>query len=209
MKIATTLRSDQQLTANEIYGLGGKNIQTLGEAICLIKFRNQIEEIKLLILGRDFLKKFNFVLAQSRLVYSKSKLMRINERMTKETDSCALSSDVLILVKRFDLIRPIKPAHIESVSHCNSSNDVSIDVSIPKDGKIMSEIPYIFAIDCIESEPVLEIGENLQPAEVNRLQQIINNCYVHPINIKVEPYEYEMSKRLTSDVPFHCSPRRL
>lgn len=32
--------------------------------------------------------------------------------------------------------------------------------------------------------------------------------YICP-NVEIEPYEYKMRIHLTSDVPFHCAPRRL
>lgn len=71
------------------------------------------------------------------------------------------------------------------------------------------ELPQIYAIDILESEPSLNIGKNLTPTVTEEVRRIINDNYLKPKNIDVQPYDYEMDIHLTSDVPFHHPPRRL
>lgn len=62
------------------------------------------------------------------------------------------------------------------------------------------DVPHIYAIDIFENKATLEIGANLQLAEKDQLRRIITNCYVNSIGIEVEPFDYKMNIRLTTDV---------
>lgn len=137
------------------------------------------------------------------------KLLKINENVfggVKPDRFCALGLDILTVVKRFNLTRPLKPLHIKNVSQSSPADDVLV-VEKTK-GKIVT-VPQIFAIDYPLERPTLDIGYSLQTDEVKQLRQIINDCYLEPVDIEIKPYEYEMNIRLTNDVPFHCNPRRL
>lgn len=212
------------LKPTKFCGLGGQNIKTLGEARCKIKFKNQTEELVMivlpdeamllpLILGRDFLKKFNVFLSRMNLMYSRGKLIQLNEAMStglsKQTYFCAPLSNKLTVAKRFDLCRNIKPMH-PSASCCNSTNDILTVAPEEIEGKIMTDVPQIFAIECFENDRnELILGENLFPADAERVGRLVDECYLNPTDVKVEPIDYEMKIRLTSDVPFHCTPRKL
>lgn len=103
------------------------------------------------ILGRDFLLKFKVVLSQTKLVYTKKKLLQIKELMATKTNkrmySCVLVSEVLNKCKRFDLTKPFKPVHIQNVPHCGLPNDVLVL------NNIVTDVPDIFAIDFSIDEP--------------------------------------------------------
>lgn len=129
-----------ELKPSDFRGLGGQNIQTLGEARCQIRFKNRVEEIKLiilpeesmllpLILGRDFLNKFNVFLSCIKRRYTKEKLLKLNDTMSSEltnrTYFCAPLSNGLTVAARFDLCRNMnEPMQHTNASHCNSANDI-------------------------------------------------------------------------------------
>lgn len=74
----------------------------------------------------------------------------------------------------------------------------------------MTDVPQIFAIECFENEPnEPKLGDNLSPADAQRKRKLVDECYFNPTEVKVEPLEYEMKINLTSDTPFHCTPRKL
>lgn len=206
-----------------LYGLGGNEIKSLESINCRINLKTKIGDLKLiilpddlmqwpLILGRNFLQKFNIVLSQSNIVYTKKKLIQINKKMLKETSkqvgSSALSSNILTKVKRFSFTRPSKPMHIINALQSSLTNDLPTN-TLDTGDIIVTDVPQIFAINLPVENLVLDIGDKLQLSEANQLRRIINECYVEPIEVDSEPYNYEMHIRLTSDVPSHCSPRRL
>lgn len=96
--------TDVARTVN-IHGLSGHQLEVLGALDANIKFRNKILAIRLfvipdaasvlpLILGRDFLNKFNIHLKQIKLMYSKSKLLRLKAGMPSQgrrRNSCVLN----------------------------------------------------------------------------------------------------------------------
>lgn len=185
-----------------------------------------------MILGRDFLEKFRIYLTRCKLLYTKERLTRINDAMSteiaKRTHFCALSPNELSIVNKFDLLRPLQPIAPLSASHCNRPDDVIAEESVHDKGKILTVVSQVTDIKRIENEPnelcgeneltdIEEVvgrpkpilGENLTQQQADELMQIINECYLMPDGIAVEPMQYEMQIRLTSDVPFHSPPRRL
>lgn len=187
-----------------------------------------------MILGRDFLEKFRIYLTRCKLLYTKERLTQINDAMSNEiakrTHFCALSPTELSIVNKFDLLKPAQPTAYVSASHCNRPDDVIAEKSIHDNGKILTVVSQVTDIKRIENELELNgelaenesidvkrvtgrpkpiLGENLTQLQADELMQIINECYLKPEGIAIEPMEYEMQIRLTSDVPFHSPPRRL
>ena len=88
-----------------------------------------------------------------------------------------------------------------------TSDDIPSDQSVETIN--INEALPVFNPDYFEKESILNIGTELTAVESALIRDEINNCYVKPRNIEVTPYDFEMVIRLTSDVPFHCPPRRL
>lgn len=194
----------ESLRSTGLIGLGGTKIQTHGEVNCQIEFKQKKENLKLtvlptesmtmsLVLGRDFLSKFKIFLSQMKFLYPKEQLLKINEAMlnktSKQTYFCAPMSSKFAVAKRFNLIRPVAKPMIQNTSQISSFDDIFTDTEIPikNEGKIMTSVPHIFAIDYFEDEPTLNIGKNLSISDSNQLRAIVNECYVCPIDVKVQP----------------------
>ena len=88
----------------------------------------------------------------------------------------------------------------------DSPDDISVDSPIRNE--LLESLP-VFSPEYFDNEPILNIGDHLTADEANVIRIEINNCYIKPIDVEVEPYDFEMCIRITSDVPFHCAPRRL
>lgn len=73
-------------------------------------------------------------------------------------------------------------------------------------GKPDGELIEIFNIDISGDE--LNVGNKLDSGKRTELEAIVQAKYFSAPAV-VEPYDYEMNIHLTTDVPFHCSPRRL
>lgn len=73
----------------------------------------------------------------------------------------------------------------------------------------MTIVSHVSDNEQIENELLPIMGENLTPQQSNELMQIVNECYLKPEGIAVEPMDYEMQIQLTSDVPSHSPPRKL
>lgn len=114
-------------------------METYGQTNCFVKFKNQVESMSLyivpdrsmlpkMILGRDFLDKFQIYLTKRRLLYTKEKLKQLNKDMSSEmlkrTHFCALNPTELNIVNKFDLLKPSKSTSPSSESHCSQPNSV-------------------------------------------------------------------------------------
>lgn len=150
------------LQPSNLCGLGGKNIQMLTKIDCRITFHNQTENVTLvvlpndammlpLILGRDFLKTFRIFLSRFKLMYSLNDLKQLNEPMptelTEQTYFCALSSNKLSVIKRFNLCKTLGPMQELNALHGDFTNDILTEAPEEMEGKIMTDVPQIFAID--------------------------------------------------------------
>ena len=197
--------------------LGGQKINMLNKSLFQIKFNNRIESVCLIILsdecmslpmilGRDFLNTFDITLAQVKMLkYSRETLMKLSPEFNERTYFCAPTSNYLAVAKQLDLLKPISP----KVSTITRVSD-NVPLSPPQDisEKLIEALP-VFSQEYFCREPTLNIGNNLPLTEANLLRIEINNCYLRPTVIEVIPYDFKMHIRLTSDAPFHCSPRRL
>lgn len=100
-----------------------------------------------------------------------------------------------------------------NASQCNSANDIRTEVPEETEGKVVTDVPQIFAIEYFGNELNdlydLNVGKNLSHTDAEQLRKLVNERYLRPTAVLVEPLDYEMKIRLTSDVPFHCLPRRL
>lgn len=70
-------------------------------------------------------------------------------------------------------------------------------------------LPGIFAIDFDIARDGIDIGREIDSVQRESLLNIVNENYVNWSNIPEIDHNYEMEVRLTSEVPFHYSPRRL
>lgn len=88
-------------------------------------------------------------------------------------------------------------------------NDVeAADTYNAEINKINLHIPDIFSIDVGSNDSEIDTDPTLGIPCREKLEEIISQSYTDS-QIDIEPYEYEMKIHLTSDVPFHCAPRRL
>lgn len=210
-------------TATGLRGLGGPALKTHGAVICRVKFNQRVRLLKLLILpdeattmplilGRDFLKLFGIVLAQPKLMYTRTKLLSLNkERGTTVPNlphSRVLDLNTFSRMKQLDLLRPNKPVMENATPHSTPKGNESLIFHEEGFGPEFA-MPQIYAIDMVEKETALDIGENLTQAERTEVERMIEENYLSPKDIEVEPYDYEMDIHLTNDVPFHHPPRRL
>lgn len=142
-------------------------------------------------------------------MYSLNELKQLNKPIISGNNDqksvCALDSNKLSVIRRFNLCKNIEPTRIE-LSKYSTEDTLKIEPNI-NTGKIMTDVPHISAIETFDDE--LNIGERIPRVDGNALKKIIDEFYLNPMNIEVKPLNYEMNIRLTSDVPFHCVPRRL
>lgn len=136
------------------------------------------------ILGRDFLDLFNI------------KLVNITPDR---------------IDKRESYVRPYADEIINFVSVLNT-NAAIVEVGNGGEPKRVSnpcaDIPDVFCIDIAPDRDCVDIDPRLLKNCRLELKQIIDDAYLNT-DIKIEPYKYEMKIHLTTDVPFHCPPRRL
>ncbi|XP_054727437.1 uncharacterized protein LOC129237061 [Anastrepha obliqua] len=145
------------------------------------------------ILGRDFLRIFNIELRNGIKKYSKEKLLEIRDRSksyASVTTQPVIGSDIHPAATM--------PKHSGDELHQSKPNSYSIP----------SELPDIFNIDISRKADDVDIGPKLGKHQRDVLKRLIDDTYFSN-SVKAEPSNYEMKIHLTSDVPFHCAPRRL
>lgn len=202
--------------------MGGGALKTHGTVVCNVKFNRRVKPMRLIILpddatampailGRDFLDLFGIKLLAPRLRYSRTCLMEMNkEKLTAQdkTNTRVLDDNVFAKLDKLNLLRPNKPVMENDTPHRRNDGNVCLS-PFESDFGPEFEMPQIYAVESRESESTLLLNESLPPNEYNEVKQMIEENYLRPRNIVVEPMDYEMDIHLTSDVPFHYAPRRL
>lgn len=217
-------------------GVGNRPIRAYGRIICQIEFKNEINEIELiiipdaaicfpLILGRDFLAAFNIKLCKVKRNTVDILRNKNNPNITRT------SSDLSVLARlpliNFDFNSPVtsdleKPdtAKVSSLSHTVNESVDGFDIHKYTEyiRSVANEYACpVFAYEeitppegsAIPNAPQLEINSNLDVVSRERLTEIIRRNYLEPDDIVTVPHPYEMNIRLTDDTPIHAVPRRL
>ncbi|XP_065354978.1 uncharacterized protein LOC135949365 [Calliphora vicina] len=218
-------------------GLGQYVMMTYGTTEAKIKFRNQCEKIVLnivpdttmsipLILGREFLNKFNIHLYKKlKKEFSNKCTEFLDEnrsffcaldlnREVKPRSQSAVSSDVekIISYNRDYLNR-------DQITRCKLNEDLGKGNAIKSE--ILCEDEYaagnycdlesiLFDVCCVYTTlSDVDVNPNLSQEHFENLRDVIYRNYLEANDIEVKPYAYEMNIKLTSDTPFHFLPRRL
>lgn len=119
-----------------------------------------------------------------------------------------LDENVVARIRQLNLSRPSKPTMEKATSHCSTNGNVSLS-HFESDFGPEFDMPRIYAVESIANEPTLCLNKKLPTNEYDEVKRIIEENYLRPKDIMVEPMDYEMDIHLTSDVPFHYAPRRL
>lgn len=211
-----------ETTTTGLRGVGGNALRTHGTIICNVRFNRRIHPMKLIILpddstlmpmilGRDFLKLFGIKLVQPKLMYNRSKLLMLNKEETNTArEECPRVLDLKFLnrLEQFDLLRLNKPAVEKAMPQRNIDGKLSLTQFETNFGPEF-KMPQIYAVETLGNEFDLLINENLSTTEHEGIRKLINENYLNPTDIEVQPLNYEMDIHLTSEVPFHYRPRRL
>lgn len=209
-------------TTMALRGVGGNALKTHGTIVCNMRFNRRTHPMKLIILpddatrmpmilGRDFLQLFGIKLMQPKLEYNRTKLLfhnKFNTSVPNETYPRVPDANILSRLEQFNLLRPNKPVMEKATPHRSINGKLSLTRFDSDYGPEFS-IPQIYAIDVPDDGSALHINGDLPPTDYTDVQTIIEENYLHPKDINVEPMNYEMDIHLTSDVPFHYAPRRL
>lgn len=185
-----------------------------------------------LILGRDFLDAFGIKLTKRRkLSYPKDKLIEIKEKMKNMPSfSAPKLNETSSILEKHSLCKPPKPTlpivspHLPAGPPTNAppgpdavllpdASAESPELPMSPDelatllyGKLNGEFMEVFSIDIPDDK--LNVGEKLDLGKRAELETMFSTKYFST-DVTAEPYDYEMQIHLTTDVPFHCSPRRL
>lgn len=203
-------------------GLGNTKLYTYGKIQCQIKFRNRCHDLALfilpdetmampMILGRDFLSIFKIQLCQIDDI--PKKIISNKIFIDEQSYFCAFNlnnlDEVASLPDRSESLSMFGNTNSESILPVQAGSLLAPNIDAPPVYCDDSFFADICAIDVTESEPLIDISNNLGKQDTDILRAVVINNYLSPTDVHIEPYDYEMSIRLTNDVPFHSMPRRL
>lgn len=150
-----------------------------------------------LILGRDFLRLFNIRLRDAKKKYSRCELLEIRDRVNSIRYSPKVTgSDAHSIMTKL------------SEPYDNHENEAIADDCKEFSYSVADDVHDIFNIDFSHNENDVTINPELPKVQREDFKSIIDGAYFNT-DAKTEPFKYEMKIHLTSDVPFHCAPRRL
>lgn len=191
-------------------GIGGNNLVIIKQVKCRIQFLNKSNEVELnvipnesmiipVILGRDFLRTFNIELRNSVRRYTKRNLLEIR-------DNAKLNMPKMIQSVTGSDVHPAVMMPTQPDGEFNQIKTNSVNSQESNDSTAVN-VPDIFAIDVSHDAEDIDIDPKLAKDQRDELRLIDDAYFNH--DIKPEPFNYEMKIHLTTDVPFHCAPRRL
>lgn len=189
-------------------GIGDARIYTYGKVQMLIEFQKQSHVITAfivpdnilptsLLLGRDFLKTFNIGLS---FLASTPKL-KLNE-LDLCKDSCTLDGTLNFVYSSF---------FCESdFGNRSLSQRLDVDLRPLRMSASLVVSDGVFdiypEISCVDD---FDIGVDFGLSVGKSCRDIINRAYLKAIPSSPKPCNQFLTIRLTSDIPFYCSPRRL
>lgn len=215
----------KQLIKSTYFGIGNVKISSYGNINCVIKLQSEIRACNVFIvsddvlpipvlMGRDFLKKFNIVLQYSTSS-SNRKLFSKNFKNNQDnivSTVCKSSEPIKVKDKSFYF----SPNFIENIfflADCDLTSDFEpVSQIVDQEAlsaKLFDELPYAMIVDCLGDEIAADCGQLFGPEYAKKCFEVLKKNYLkakRPIESLVH---HTMKIHLTSEVPFYCSPRRL
>ena len=226
-------------------GLGNKPLSSLGHIVCNIGFRHKIISHRFIILsksdmdwpiinGRDALDKLNVHLYHSFYLYSKEKLLSLNNKTMNYLEPHMMERLISLgvlkndsddrLKRKMPLIKAIEenkynpkeiPFHslnhaiLESSLSNRKKDDNSNQSFISDEFKYGETFAEMCAIDVNLPEHDFNIGSIVGIRERKQISSIIIDNYIKRQTGKIYKENHKMTISLTHDTPIFCKPRKL
>lgn len=204
-------------------GLGGAAFQIFATIKCRIKI-NKAEAVQAdlfvvateslprnvdVLLGRRCLRQAGFKLVQTGPTYSPNRLLQIGQT-TKAIDPYLHSPLLAALTPILERHCLLKPS--ESITRRTQlgqpAGPTRSDTPLEPVGECIAQPIEIFSVN-ETVEDMVDFGPTLSEAEKADIYTVIHETYLNADLFGSQPLPYAMTIHLNTEVPFHCSPRRL